>query len=244
MPLSFKSKLFALSIALLIHAAFIVAFKSSQQGLASPSQAGVQITFSPPPSFNTVNAEKAVLDEVDATEVIEEAQTIDVIEAKPVTVPVKAPVYQAALTPEPKTEKKVIKKPIVEAIVAKVNKKSDYVITEPQKSEKGVISQLGNNRQAQTSYQSIIHALLVKHKKYPLRALARRQEGTVTMQFIVQKNGSISSYEVISSSGHRLLDHEAEKLLKRVSPLLPPFPDNLNMDYMRLSVPINFFIRT
>ena len=106
MPVSFKSKLFALSIALLIHASFIVTFKSSQQGLINPSQAGVQITFSPPPSLNTVNAEKAVLDEVDVIEVTEEVRAVDVIEAKPAVIPVKVPVYQATVKPEPKVEKR------------------------------------------------------------------------------------------------------------------------------------------
>ena len=243
MPVSFKSKLFAFSIALLIHASFIVTFTSSQQGLTNPNQAGVQITFSPPPSINTVNAEKAVLDEVDVIEVAEEVKAVDVIEAKPVAVPVKAPVYQAAVKPEPKVEKKVVKKlPRVDAFVAKLDKKSDYVSTTPQESAKGAISRSGHSQKVQASYHSIVHAILSKHKEYPSRALSRRQEGVVMVKFTIQKNGNISSYE-LTSSGYMLLDRAVEKLMKRVSPL-PPFPDGLSREFIQLIVPIDFSIKT
>ena len=62
------------------------------------------------------------------------------------------------------------------------------------------------------------------------------------VKFTIQKNGNISSYE-LTSSGYMLLDRAVEKLMKRVSPL-PPFPDGLSHEFIQLTVPIDFSIKT
>ena len=68
--------------------------------------------------------------------------------------------------------------------------------------------------------------------------MQRRQEGTPVVEFTILKNGEVTNLSV-SSSGYRLLDREAQKIVLKYSPL-PPIPDSLGKSSIDLRVPINF----
>ena len=88
------------------------------------------------------------------------------------------------------------------------------------------------------SYYGVIRNILDSNKKYPLLSLQRRQEGTPVVEFTILKNGTITNLTV-SSSGFRLLDREAQKIVLKSSPL-PPIPDSLGKSSIDLRIPINF----
>jgi TonB family protein len=66
-----------------------------------------------------------------------------------------------------------------------------------------------------------IRALLEKVKNYPLLARERGLEGTVFISFAIDKKGLPQDVRIIKSSGYRILDEEARKMLKKAS----PFPE-------------------
>ena len=88
------------------------------------------------------------------------------------------------------------------------------------------------------SYYGVIRNILDSNKKYPLLSLQRRQEGTPVVEFTILQNGSVTNLSV-SSSGYRLLDREAQKIVLKSSPF-PPIPDSIGKKSIDLRIPINF----
>ena len=88
------------------------------------------------------------------------------------------------------------------------------------------------------SYYGVIRNILDSNKKYPLLSLQRRQEGTPVVEFTILQNGTVTNLTV-SSSGYRLLDREAQKIVLKSSPF-PPIPDSIGKKSIDLRIPINF----
>lgn len=88
------------------------------------------------------------------------------------------------------------------------------------------------------SYYGIIRNILDSNKKYPLLSLQRRQEGTPVVEFTILKNGKVTNLSV-SSSGYRLLDREAQKIVLKSAPF-PPIPESIGKKSIDLRIPINF----
>lgn len=97
-------------------------------------------------------------------------------------------------------------------------------------------------KQPKPAEKKAIADWLNKHKQYPRCARQRRQEGTVKVRFVIDRNGCILSHQIIGSSGHRLLDKEVQAMLTRASPMLP-IPPELQMSQLTISVPVAFSLR-
>ena len=82
-------------------------------------------------------------------------------------------------------------------------------------------------RLAQTDYRwlaSLVASQAERVKRYPAEAKWHRWQGNVVIQAIIHKNGDISDIQVVNSSGHDSLDHDAITLLARISPLQLQYP--------------------
>ena len=88
------------------------------------------------------------------------------------------------------------------------------------------------------SYYGVVRSMLDSNKKYPLLSLQRRQEGTPIVEFTILQSGDVVDLK-ITSSGFRLLDREAQKIVLKSAPF-PPIPQSLGKDKIDLRVPINF----
>ena len=88
------------------------------------------------------------------------------------------------------------------------------------------------------SYYGVIRNILDSNKKYPLLSLQRRQEGTPVVEFTILQNGAVTNL-MVSPSGYRLLDREAQKIVLKSSPF-PPIPDSIGKKSIDLRIPINF----
>ena len=87
-----------------------------------------------------------------------------------------------------------------------------------------------------------LQSWLGKHKKYPRRARVRRQEGTVLLHLVIDRDGSLREYRIKESSGYDLLDRAAIAMIERAQPL-PRFPDSLDRTRIVLVVPVQFVLR-
>ena len=83
--------------------------------------------------------------------------------------------------------------------------------------------------------------MLDSNKKYPLLSLQRRQEGTPIVEFTILQSGDVVDLK-ITSSGFRLLDREAQKIVLKSAPF-PPIPESLGKRRIDLRVPINFSLQ-
>ncbi|SMP17688.1 outer membrane transport energization protein TonB [Desulfurobacterium pacificum] len=94
------------------------------------------------------------------------------------------------------------------------------------------------NKREKEEYLKLIIAELEKHKKYPLIARRLGIEGTVTVEFIVKKDGSLKYVKIVSSSGNSILDSAAEKLVKACH--FPPLPADFKEDSFKVKIPIHY----
>ncbi|UTW51144.1 energy transducer TonB [bacterium SCSIO 12827] len=91
-------------------------------------------------------------------------------------------------------------------------------------------------------YINVLRYWLERNKTYPKDARRLRQQGVVHLYFRVTRNGRVLSFDIRKSSGHVLLDGEAEEMLKRAQPL-PKFPDDMPGGYLDVVVPVLFSLR-
>jgi TonB family protein len=93
-----------------------------------------------------------------------------------------------------------------------------------------------------TQYLSRIAKILEAHKRYPTTAYSLRQQGTVVIDFIIDRQGRLVDSRVHQSSGSAVLDDEALRILHRSQPF-PAFPDSSSEQRLSLSTPVRFAIR-
>jgi periplasmic protein TonB len=95
---------------------------------------------------------------------------------------------------------------------------------------------------AAPSWHGAVLAHLERHKRYPARARARRQEGTTLVRFTVDRDGEVLRVALAEPSGHAALDEEALALLPRAAPLPAP-PAGAGAGPFELVVPVQFRLR-
>jgi protein TonB len=92
------------------------------------------------------------------------------------------------------------------------------------------------------TWRDLVVTRLQQSKRYPSGAEARREQGVVTLNFSVDRNGKVLSRSIARSSGHPALDQEVLALVQRAQPL-PPFPAAMPQSVVHLTVPIRFSVR-
>ena len=249
MAFTLQQRFYAVLLALGLHALALVSINRVEPGQTLAGLEGFEVTVMPPPALAS-EAARPVEEALEAPEEVEEVEmiepveaarveTVEVIEIEPEPAPVNAPVI---VVKQKIVKKTPVKKPPSPASMAR-SETIETVITERAQLSQGYVSDRGVSATFKASYRATISAILKRHKRYPSRALTRRQEGTVAITFIINKDGRLAGYRITHSSGHRLLDREVEKMLKRAAPF-PPFPIDMAQEFIRLSLPVDFYIRS
>jgi protein TonB len=83
-----------------------------------------------------------------------------------------------------------------------------------------------------------IMSFIAANFSYPTEARKNKIEGRVFVNFIIEKDGSISNVE-IARSAHKLLDDEAERVIKKLPRFAKPAYDDGKPVRMQYTVPIN-----
>ncbi|MBA3017127.1 MAG: energy transducer TonB [Proteobacteria bacterium] len=88
-------------------------------------------------------------------------------------------------------------------------------------------------------YFEIVRLRIESRKRYPSAAKTKQIEGRVTVRFVIETDGRISSSKVVESSRHRALDQAALSAVKDASPFPRP-PKNLFKGPILLEITIMF----
>lgn len=75
------------------------------------------------------------------------------------------------------------------------------------------------------SWQGRVKAHLERHKQYPHAARARREQGTASVRFTLDRRGRVQALQVEESTGFPMLDREVRETLRRAQPLPEPPPE-------------------
>ena len=73
---------------------------------------------------------------------------------------------------------------------------------------------------------------------YPRQAQRRGEEGTVVLEFTINRAGVVVGHTIRETSGSRLLDNTAEHMIRRIQPL--PLPPEAGQDFLTFTIPIEF----
>ncbi len=93
---------------------------------------------------------------------------------------------------------------------------------------------------ARQSWEAQLLAHLERYRRFPARARAARQQGTVYVRFTMNRAGAVLSASVLRGSGFTALDQAALDTLRRAQPL-PAIPAD-RPDVVELTVPVEFFL--
>jgi protein TonB len=92
-------------------------------------------------------------------------------------------------------------------------------------------------------YIAAVMRQLQRHKTYPRALKKAKIEGTVVVQFRIDRDGHLLTSDVKQSSGHPELDRAAMDMLVRAEPL-PAIPDFMNRDELALAIPVEYSLIT
>lgn len=170
-----------------------------------------------------------------------EPEPAPVVTAMPEVKPVK-PEPQKPEPQKPEPKKQPAKK------VAKVEKKAGAEInsqrggevvtsTTVQSNANGTADGSGDEQGegARTNYKGKVIAKLRRAKQAPRDGGA----GTATVEFTVQRDGTVSGIRLVRSAGNAALDEAAVAMVRRASPM-PAFPDDIRQASLSFRVPVEF----
>lgn len=227
-----------------------------QEEVVEPEPEPLKTELAEVPSIEPTPVEEAPAPEIEETKAVEPEQTEPTEEATTAAVPppppkprdlpeapkpVKKPTPKPAAKPEPQTAA-VPNAPPAETKPAPAGaggKSGTQAMPETGSAES---RSGGGLPRASADYLSLLQAWLERHKEYPRRAQARRQEGTVLLHFVMDREGNVLKYRITRSSGHSLLDEEVEEMIQRATPL-PPMPDDMPDPRLELVIPVQFLLR-
>lgn len=119
------------------------------------------------------------------------------------------------------------------------------VATEEQAEQVAVIeqkaasqSQTGGDATLYRAYLGSIRTHIERFKVKPKTV----EKGTAVVRFTVERDGTITSREIATSSGHVTLDEAALAAIDKASPF-PKFPDGIERQQIVLSIPFRFVTR-
>lgn len=89
-------------------------------------------------------------------------------------------------------------------------------------------------------FQARLLAAIRQATFFPQQALRENRHGEVTVSFVLNRDGTLSSIQVTNSSGTEILDEAAREILRRAAKTFPPFPPSVLDETLAYTVPIHF----
>jgi periplasmic protein TonB len=74
---------------------------------------------------------------------------------------------------------------------------------------------------------------------YPPEAIAEQEEGNAVIHFTIDANGSLSGYDVLTTSGSTILDQGALAVVKAAAPYAP-LPAEFNLSRLHITATFNY----
>ena len=191
---------------------------------------------------------------ISATQPEPKSEPPQVTSESPPIVPEKArvPIPVAPIFPEPIQEpepnlqpvQNVVERDAVEVPPNQASTTSSLGVSEVVNDVslgRGLSSSYGGSIGSQNLYVAKLAARLNRFKYYPMKALRQREEGVVELSLVLKRNGRVLSMAVVGSSGSRILDESALRIVQRAKPL-PRFDRRMDMDQLKVRIPIDFEI--
>lgn len=154
--------------------------------------------------------------------------------------------------PSEGTKLKKVKRPEPTSTTAKVDKKGEHTKKVAEQSKPRPPALTPEQRLALLEgYQESVIDLVLEKKSYPYQAMKRRYKRrsaldnkhvTAVFRVTIRRDGQLKSVELVTSSGEKILDRAAERLIRDTQPY-PPFPSRLPDDTVTFEISVPYTIR-
>ena len=84
-------------------------------------------------------------------------------------------------------------------------------------------------------WQRAVATKIATNQHYPRSAVSRRIEGRAQVRLVIEKDGKIRGYEVVSETGEAVLDREIPRVVTKINPL-PALPGD--REELVLTIPL------
>ncbi len=124
----------------------------------------------------------------------------------------------------------------------KKNENTEKTVTDPESFGKAgaqAVESSDNTDKSVFSFEDAVKRRIQEARMYPVDAKRTGTQGTAKVAFTLTPDGGVSSVNVVSSSGDKILDDEAVSTIKRASPY-PVFPESIKSNKMDLQIAIVF----
>src|SRR5690606_28735419 len=91
-------------------------------------------------------------------------------------------------------------------------------------------------------YQTAVVQMLMRYREYPDRAKRRGIEGQNMVRLVIEKDGTVSLFEMISPSDSSILERATQDMIERVK-RFPPFPEDMGREQLTLTIPVIYDLR-
>jgi protein TonB len=89
------------------------------------------------------------------------------------------------------------------------------------------------------SYAQAIKERIAGQWKYPQEARKKKLEGRLLAVFSLSREGALTRLDITESSGHDVLDREAERAIQGAAPF-PPFPSTITVSRLNINVSFDY----
>ena len=89
------------------------------------------------------------------------------------------------------------------------------------------------------TYAQAIKERIAGQWKYPQEARKKRLEGKLVALFSLNREGALTRMDITRSSGHEVLDREAERAVQSAAPF-PPFPSTVTVSRLNINVSFDY----
>jgi TonB family protein len=89
------------------------------------------------------------------------------------------------------------------------------------------------------SYAQAIKERIAGQWKYPQEARKKKLEGRLVALFSLNREGALTRLDITKTSGHEVLDREAERAIQSAAPF-PPFPSTITVSRLNINVSFDY----
>ena len=89
------------------------------------------------------------------------------------------------------------------------------------------------------TYAQAIKERIAGQWKYPQEARKKKLEGRLVALFSLNREGTLTRLDITKTSGHGVLDREAERAIQSAAPF-PPFPSTITVSRLNINVSFDY----
>jgi len=143
-------------------------------------------------------------------------------------------IYRVELLRPPVDDMDLTEKPDTD-----ISKPEEPVASKTSSEETQDTISLDTDDKRYVTYAQAIKERIAGQWKYPQEARKKKLEGRLVALFSLDREGALTRMDITKSSGHEVLDREAERAVQSAAPF-PPFPSTITVSRLNINVSFDY----